>query len=270
MAEAPSSSPVLTVYTFGPGSAGDVFVPDQSPFCHKVLAHLVLTDTNFKVCKLGDKDRPANGPKNKTPFVKFPDGQMLGDSQMIIDELDRRSGTSFNAHLSPQQRATSHLVRRTLEESFYWNCCIEKRWRREAHNKKYMGVIFAPLASTIPCCFAPFIPCIMRQARKGVKKSYEAQGMGRHTEAEVTKLAMADLRAIEASMGSGPFFHGEHKSSIDIVVYAFILTLKYQKAMFAEDSKEQEVDMQEIPKLLAHCDHMDQLVGPKLKEIMGV
>lgn len=270
MTEARNDSPVLTVYTFGPGSAGDVFVPDQSPFCHKVLVYLVLTDTNFKVSKLGDKDRPSNGPKNKSPFVKFPDGQLLGDSQMIIDELDRRSGTPFDAHLSPQQRATSHLVRRTLEESFYWNCLIEKRWRREQHTKKYLDSLLAPIASTVPCCLTPLIPCFIRQVRKGILQSYEAQGMGRHTEVEATKMAMADLRAIEASMGSGPFFHGVDKSSIDIVVYSFILTIKYQKAMLALDSKEQEVDMQEIPKLMAHCDHMDQLVGPKLKEIMGM
>eukprot|EP00931_Biecheleriopsis_adriatica_P019260 TRINITY_DN13182_c0_g1_i5.p1 TRINITY_DN13182_c0_g1~~TRINITY_DN13182_c0_g1_i5.p1 ORF type:complete len:273 (+),score=38.60 TRINITY_DN13182_c0_g1_i5:83-901(+) len=261
----------LTVYTFKPDAEGDAFVADLSPFVAKLLAYLALTGTEFTVSKMGDKDRPTP-PKGKTPFVRFPDGMLLGDSQMIIEELSSRTQTSLDATLSSEQQALSHLVRRTLEESTYWNLLIEKRWRRKSNFQSVTAPRY--FAGVLPPFLKPCFGCITGSIRNAVVKAYEGQGMGRHSEVEVTKLAVDDLRAIESSMSSGsffsmssgPFFHGKEKSSIDAVLYAFVGGFMYQKAAFPHESTDMEVNLQEFPKLMAHFRHMDGLLRAKLME----
>jgi len=256
--------PELIVYACKPDAEGDFFVPDISPFVGKLLAHLVLTGTEFTVSRLVDKERPTP-PKGKLPCVKFPDGKLVGDSQMIIEELASRTQSSLDANLSSEQQALSHLVRRTLEESTYWNWGIEKRWRRKSNFQKVTAPRY--FADALPGFLKPCFGCIAGLIRNSVVKAYDGQGMGRHSEVEATKLATDDLRAIEVSMGTGPFFHGEKKSSIDAVLYAFVGAFLYQKAVYPDEGPDKEVNLQGLPKLTAHFQHMDGLLRAKLMEV---
>merc|ERR1712232_1378397 len=105
---------------------------------------------------------------------------------------ERSKGANrLDARLSPEQLAISHVIRRTLEESVYWNACIEKRWRRK---ENYMTVTLPRYFSGVfPGCV---MPCFGPMIRKQVVAQYAGQGMGKHSETEATKLAVDDLRAI--------------------------------------------------------------------------
>eukprot|EP00747_Dinoflagellata_sp_TGD_P194554 gnl/TRDRNA2_/TRDRNA2_62100_c0_seq1.p1 gnl/TRDRNA2_/TRDRNA2_62100_c0~~gnl/TRDRNA2_/TRDRNA2_62100_c0_seq1.p1 ORF type:complete len:265 (-),score=51.18 gnl/TRDRNA2_/TRDRNA2_62100_c0_seq1:71-865(-) len=257
--------PDLIVYVFKPDSQGEIFVPDISPFVGKLLAHLVLTGTEFTVNRMVDKEERPTPPKGKHPYVKFPDGKLVGDSQMIIEELVSRTQTSLDEKLSSKQQALSHLVRRTLEESMYWNWVIEKRWRRKGNFQKVTAPRY--FADMLPGFLGPCFGCITGLIRNQVVKAYDGQGDGRHSEVEATKLATEDLRAIELSMGNGPFFHGEEKSSIDAVLYAFVGGFLYQKTVYPDEGPDKEVNLQGFPKLMAHFQHMDRLLRVKLMDV---
>merc|ERR1712187_538354 len=149
-----------------------------------------------------------------------------------------------------------------FEESLYWNALIEKRWRRKSNFHTVTGPRY--FAAAFPGFLQPCFGCITELIRSQVVKAYNGQGMGRHSEVETTKLAMDDLRAIESSMSSGPYFHGKEKSSVDLVLYAFVAAFVYQKAVFPAEGADKDVNVEGFPKLMAHFKHMEGLLRAKL------
>ena len=64
------------------------------------------------------EDLPQKGPKGKNPWIEI-DGERMGDTELIIATLARRSGFDVDAGLTPEQAALSHVVRRLIEEHFH-------------------------------------------------------------------------------------------------------------------------------------------------------
>jgi hypothetical protein len=67
----------------------------------------------------------------KQPYVEL-DGRVVGDSQLVIDELERKLAAdgkrALDAGLSARDAAIGRLARRTLEEAMYF-VGIYVRWR---------------------------------------------------------------------------------------------------------------------------------------------
>lgn len=186
-----------------PGAWG---LPSVSPFCTKLQAYLRLAGLEHEV-------RTANmlrAPKGKVPYVSIDGGPLLGDSQLVIEELVRRFGDRLDGGLDASQRATGHLVRRTLEEATYFTS-VYGRWV----DPSAWTVTREVYRTFVPAFALPFI-------RRSVRQTLERQGTGRHAPADIAAMACADWSAVSTVLGDRPFLLGDRPTSFDCTVHAFV------------------------------------------------
>jgi glutathione S-transferase len=184
-------------------------MPNLSPFCIKLETYLRLANWSYDT-------QPANfrkAPKGKVPYVAL-NGQLLGDSQLIIEALEARRPPErrLDHTLSKPQRATGHALRRMLEEGLYF-VLVHWRWVDAAGWKIYrpgIGSIMGPIRHILPLI------------RRGVVKANKSQGTGRHSPAEIARLGIADLTALAEHIGEQRWLFGEQCSTFDASVFAFI------------------------------------------------
>ncbi len=183
-------------------------MPNLSPFGTKLETYLRMAGWAYE-------SRPADfrrAPKGKIPYVSI-DGELLGDSQLIIEELERRRGKPMDAHLTDLQRATGHALRRTLEEGLYFILAWQ-RWGEDSAWQVYRPVI----GQSMPAPVRLALPLI----RRGIRKSLWSQGTTRHSAAEITAMGMADLAALSVMLGEQEFLFGAQPSTCDASAFASI------------------------------------------------
>ena len=155
----------------------------------------------------------GESPKGKMPYVKL-DGQLMGDSQLIIEELERRLAAegkhALDEGLSPRDAAIGRLVRRTLEEATYF-IGMYARWKTD----EGYAIQREEFKKFIPGFVIPFV-------RRDIVKKLHHQGTGRHSYAEATRMAIADYDAIAELLGDRPFLLGDQPRTVDATVFAFL------------------------------------------------
>lgn len=217
-----------------PGGWGE---PSMSPFCMKLECWLRMSGIPFEV-------RPSDmrkAPKGKIPYVDI-DGTLVGDSQLVIEHLERTRGATVDAHLTDAQRAEARIVRRMIEEAYYF-VGLFTRWGDD-DGWEHTRPAFARI---LPGPIAFFLPLI----RRSVQKSLRGQGTGRHTKEEIYALGVADLDALSTRLGDQPFFFGNEPSSIDAVLYGFEESL----LVFPYDSPVKQRALS-LANIVAHRDRM--------------
>lgn len=232
---------MLTLY-IGPRLPG---VPNASPFCTKLETWLRVAGVPHTVAPW----TPFVAPKGKMPSVRV-DGALMGDSQLIIEHLERTRGASLDAHLSPAQAATSRLIRRTLEEGTYF-ALVPARWLTDAG----FAVVRAHYFNDLPTPIRQIFPWI---ARSGVRSSMQKQGSGRHPMPVLVDIGAADLRAIATILGDQPYLFGDAPTLADCVLYAFWSTMVETVAMPWANLRD------ELPNLAAHHDRIRARWFPEL------
>merc|ERR1712117_780679 len=65
-------------------------------------------------------------------------------------------------------------------------------------------------------------PLMMKLFKRGTVKSAHGHGIGRHSEEEVKKIALADLKAFSEYLGNKPFLFGEKPSIADASLFGFL------------------------------------------------
>lgn len=233
---------MITLYQF----ASVWGLPNPSPFCFKVENYLRMTDLPFEI-RSGDVRK---APKGKLPYID-EDGTIVADSTHIIEHLKRKHGDKLDADLSDQQRAMAHLIRRTLEEGYYWYV-VTWRWADDAGFELANRDLLRP---NLPPILRSVLPGVIR---KGVVKQLRAQGTGRHTRAEIEEGAEADLTALSTLLGDQPFFLGDAPTSIDASAYAFLAL-----SLWAPPPGKLEAMMKKRPNLVAYCERMKARYYPK-------
>lgn len=180
----------------------------MSPFCSKLETYLRMAEVSYKT-------EPANfrkAPKGKIPYALL-DGKLLGDSQLIIEQLERAAGRPLDAGLTPAQAATGRAVRRMLEEGTYFTG-VYLRWATDegfAHVRGELGKL-------MPAPVRVLLPLI----RKKAVRSVIAQGTGRHSFDEVCALAIADFQSCAALLGDKPFLLDDQPRVCDATLFAFV------------------------------------------------
>jgi glutathione S-transferase len=220
-----STEPTLFLHQPGGRPWG---MPNLSPFCSKLETYLRMAGWRYEW-------RPSSfrsAPKGKVPYVSI-DGQLLGDSQLIIEELERRRGpqAALDGWLSEEQRGVGRAVRRMLDEGLYF-AMVHLRWGNDAAWQVYKPRIGRGLGPA-----RHFLPLI----RRSVKKSLHAQGTGRHAPDEIERIAIADFSALAAIIGTREFVLGERPSTCDASAFAFIESV----TGFPHPSRPREFVMQE-------------------------
>lgn len=221
----------------GPAGFG---LANVSPFCLKLETYLRMTGIPYqaKAAEFG------KAPKGKIPFIE-EDGAFLGDSQFIIEHLKRKHGDTLDAKLSPEDLARGHLVRRTLEESLYWQIIYE-RWIADEGWRVYKPIFEAIFPPVVGKLIVPMI-------RRGVTKAARTQGLGRHRPEEILEMGKADVSALAAALGDKPYLLGEQPTSFDAAFYAFIVSI----IAFPVDSPLRKYTLEQ-KNLVRYCERFQQ------------
>lgn len=160
---------------------------------------------------------PDGAPKGKVPYIRLPDGTLMGDSQLIIDHLTETHGLQVGGMISTEQAATGHAIRRMLEEGTYW-CVAHDRWIRQSGWVAYRPVFGALIPAAARWAAMPWL-------RRSLRKQLRTQGTGRHDEDTIARLACADLDAVAGVMGPRDYLLGPQPVAVDASVYAMLVSV---------------------------------------------
>ena len=185
-------------------------IADFSPFCLKVKTYLRMIGVPYTP-KMGD---PRKAPTKKIPYVD-DGGTLVGDSGLIVEHLKKKHGDTLDAKLAAEQRATGHLVRRTLEESLYF-AVLYTRWVED----EAWPTVRALMLPLMPPVIGSLI--VDGPIRGGVKKQAFEQGIGRHERSHIHALGCADVDAVAALLGDKTWLLGDTPTSYDATLFAFM------------------------------------------------
>jgi len=198
---------MLKLYSFGPSFG----VFDPGPFCLKVHSYLRMSGLDYENFPAIDNLR--NAPKGKLPFID-DDGELIADSEFIIEHLKAKHGDKLDAWLSAEQKATAYLLTKSLDENFYW-CVLHSRWMNETNwpivKKEFFGSLPFPLKYIIPAV-----------VRREQKQSLYKHGIGRNNEKEIQRIGERSLENLSVLLGDKPYFFGAQVCSFDAVAYGML------------------------------------------------
>jgi glutathione S-transferase len=190
-------------------------MPSVSPFCAKLVTWLKMADIEHEL-------RVANlqkAPRGKVPWVDL-DGEVIPDSELIIQRLGQRFEVDLDSQLDAEQRAQGHALRRMLEEHTYFALV----WDRWVDEQRWNDVLKPEVAKLVPPALSWLLPGIIR---KGVKKQLHQQGIGRHDRATIMAKALADLDAVEGTLGDDSYLLGKQPCSVDATAYGVLGSIAF-------------------------------------------
>jgi glutathione S-transferase len=216
-------------------------IPNPSPFCLKLETWLRMTKLPFEIVRVVD---PRKGPKGKVPWIEDR-GQTVADSALVIEYLAKTYGDPLNGGLRSEERATSLALRRMIEEHLYWAIAYGR----------FLDVEVWPStkAQFLAGFPAPLRPLVGRLVRKTVARSLHLQGLGRHSQDEIYRLACDDLTALSTFLGDKPYFFGTSATEIDATAYGFLAQI-----LWAPGSRRAREHLTATRNLPAFCERMKQ------------
>jgi glutathione S-transferase len=196
---------MITLYTYGPYFG----LPDPSPFVMKAEVLLKMADLPFKT----DTGGFNKAPKGKLPYIS-DDGEIIADSTLIRLHIEQKYGFDFDAGLARPERGIAWAFEKMCEDHLYW-VGLHARWMVAENFDKGPRRFFdnAP---------APLRPLIVTMVRRQVRRNLWGHGMGRHTTAEMERLAARDIGAIADFLADKPYLMGDAPSSADATVFPFM------------------------------------------------
>lgn len=199
---------MITLYKFG----ATLGLPDPSPFVVKVETLLRMAGLDYQT----DVKGFGKAPKGKLPYID-DDGAKVADSTFIRRHLEQKHGIDFDKGLGPSDKAVAWSFEKMCEEHLYW-AIVHNRWMIDRNFTAGPARYF----ERAPAVVRPFI---VRMVRGKVRKNLLAQGLGRHTEAELNTLAIRDVEAISAFLGEKPWLMGAEPCGADASVNAFVTSV---------------------------------------------
>jgi glutathione S-transferase len=200
---------MLTLYSY-PGLCG---VADNNGYGLKVYAFLKLCHVAFRHEHILDASK---APRGQLPFV-VDDDATIGDSDAIISHLIRKYALTTDDGLTPAQRNTHLLIRRTLDD-LYWVMSFS-RWKDDRFWPRFRDIF----VRAYPNVTAE----ILETAREFNFKRYHFQGIGRYEPAEAYARGIADLDALANLLPGSGYMFGAKPTSIDAALYGFIANIYF-------------------------------------------
>lgn len=231
----------ITLYCFRPVAG----LPDASPFVTKTMTLLKMAGLDY----VDDRGGFSKAPKGKQPYIN-DDGEIVADSTFIRLHLEKKYGKDFDAHLTDEQRAIGWCVEKMCEEHLYW-IIARTRWMDDANFERG------------PARFFDGVPAIVRPLakwfiRRKIAKSLWAQGMGRHSAAELDALGVRDIETLATLIGDKSYLFGDKPCGADATVFAFVASVLSPMA----ESAIRDAALSK-PNLVAYRDRMMQTYFPE-------
>lgn len=214
-------------------------LPNASPFCMKLETYLRMANLPHQIVY---EDQLDKAPKGKMPYI-VDQGKKIGDSNLIVEYLTETYGDRTDSHLSPSDRGISLAMRRMIDENLYW-CLVYSRWIDEPNWAMTRSAYFGKL----PPVLKQILPGVLR---KGVRKSLEHHGMGKHTADEIYAIGNRDLIALSGFLSDKQFFFGNEPTLLDAAAYAMVLNLIKDPMVSPIATQARQLD-----NLVAFCDRM--------------
>lgn len=220
--------------------AGTWGLPSASPFCIKLETWCRIAGLDYEPV---DLDGPPKSKTGKLPYI-VDDGELIDDSQQIIEHLKATRGVDPDSELTDRERADGHALRRMIEDSLYW-ALLHERWIVKANWEVTRQAYFGHL----PPVIRQVVPAVVR---RGVIKSQHSQGFGRRSQEMRDQMARHDIEAMAAIIGDGDYV-ASTVSTVDATASAMIWNILASPY----DSKLKTV-VQSKPELVAYHTRMHE------------
>jgi glutathione S-transferase len=196
---------MITLYTFGPNFG----LPDASPFVMKGEMLMKLSGLPYETSTRGF----GKAPKGKLPYIR--DGEtVVADSTLIRLYLEKQYSIDFDRGLSARERGIAWSVEKMLEDHIYW-ALVYWRWCDDANFDRGSKIYFKRAPALIR-------PLVIGAVRRKVRNNLHAHGLGRHSEAETTAMALRAIDALSQILGENRYFFGSTPCGADATAFAFI------------------------------------------------
>ncbi len=200
---------MITLYTI-PALWG---LPSISPPCMKLETWLRMNQIPYQIGELNF----AQAPKGKAPFISLQ-GELIGDSNLIIERLQQTEKKCLETGLSPVERGISLAFRRMLEEHTYWGLVylrfgIKENWL--LYRDMTMQVMFPGMPMAEKAIFFEHLYDV-------ILGQLHSQGMGRHSESEICQMVKTDFQALSDFLADREFFMGDRPTTLDATAYAHV------------------------------------------------
>jgi glutathione S-transferase len=215
---------------------------DNNPYGLKVFAFLKLTGLPFQHEHLFDA---SEAPRSQLPYIE-DEGERIGDSDAIIVHLTKRHSLTIDRTLTPAERVTDHLVKRTLDD-LYWVMSYS-RWKDPQFWPSFRDALLGQHPNLTEQGLAA--------AQQYNFQRYYYQGIGRYEPGEVYQRGIADLEAISSLLREGPYLFGREPRSADASLYGFIANIN-----FYDIETPLKAFVASRPNLVQHCALMRAKVG---------
>lgn len=153
-------------------------------------------------------------PTERLPFISY-NGELVADSEFIIQYLTQKFNVKLDTVLSPEQAAQGLAIRRQTETFLSWGQ-YRQAW---VDHPKVIANIFITEMGAPAFLVNNFI---LPQYRKSIIHMLNTTGHGDLTDAQYTSELVRDLKALELVLSKKPFLLADTATSYDCPVYAYL------------------------------------------------
>jgi len=200
---------MLTLYSY-PELFG---IADNNPYGLKTFAFLKLTKVPFRHAHIFDA---SAAPRGQLPYIE-DDGTTIGDSDAIIAHLINKYRLTIDATLTPPQRDTDLMIRRTLDD-LYWVMSYS-RWKDDRYWPLFRDALMREHARVTAAD--------LDKARAFNFQRYHFQGIGRFTPEAAYARGLADLAVLARLVPADEYVHGRKPGAVDAAIYGFIANILF-------------------------------------------
>lgn len=185
-------------------------IPSMGHFVMKLETYLRIHKIPFQL-----DFNFAGGPKNKTPWIEY-NGVTMGDSQLIMQYFNKTFNVDMNSHLSKEERAIAWAIQKWLEEYTYW-LNVHTRW----------SIFFEDMLTQI-LNVSRWVVSFMKIVRKPkIERTTYTVGIGRHSDEEVHKMMVNDLRMFADILGTKKYIMGDKVTETDCAAFGVLSQIRW-------------------------------------------
>jgi len=182
--------------------------PNFSPFCVKIETYLRMAEIPYENVFTLDLGK---NPKKLMPYIEL-DGEIIGDSALIIDCLINKYGDKIDYWLNKEQKAISMAFIALLENHLI-PFGLYFRWEDKQGWLQFRDLLFGKMPKLLKIL-------IGNKIAKKFRTRLNLQGISRFSISEMLHLVEKDLQVLSEYLADKPFFFGERPTLIDIVLFA--------------------------------------------------
>jgi isoprene-epoxide---glutathione S-transferase len=192
-------------------------LPDISPYVTKLIFYLNIVKIPFKYHSQDLARLDIDSPYGKLPYIiDTDDGTKVGDSNLIIQYLQKKYGNSLDDDLTGTETAVCLAFDRMICEHLYWSGVIEPRWRMDEGFETYIPYLVQGAE------VGPELRAFLDTFRVRIATAADGQGMGRRDNECVLKFYHADIDALAVFLADKKYFLGDKPHIIDATFYAML------------------------------------------------